>query len=153
MQSGVMQRHYPSRPILGVGAIILRGEQVLLVRRGGEPLKGLWSIPGGVVELGETLSAGLKREVREELGIDVSILEMVEVFERITRDEQGKVSYHYVLVDYLCEHAGGLPRAGDDAEAAAWVDRKGLAGLQMTAGTPAVIEKAFQTRARISSAS
>jgi ADP-ribose pyrophosphatase YjhB (NUDIX family) len=122
---------------------------VLLVRRGREPLKGLWSLPGGVLELGETLAEGLQREVREELNLEVRVLEVVEVFERITRDAQGRVAYHYVLVDYLCEAVGGSLQAGDDAESAAWVDRADLAGLPITEGTPAVIEKAFQIRDKV----
>ena len=148
-----MSRHYPASPVLGVGALILHGTRVLLVRRGREPLKGLWSLPGGVLELGETLAEGLQREVREELGLEVRILEVVEVFERITRDAEGQVAYHYVLVDYLCEAVGGVLQAGDDAESAAWVDRADLAGLPVTEGTPAVIEKAFQIREKIAVAS
>jgi 8-oxo-dGTP diphosphatase len=148
-----MSRHYPASPVLGVGALILNGTRVLLVRRGREPLKGLWSLPGGVLELGETLAEGLQREVREELGLEVRILEVVEVFERITRDAQGRVAYHYVLVDYLCEPVGGSLQAGDDAESAAWVERAGLAALPITEGTPAVIEKAFQIREKIALAS
>ena len=148
-----MSRHYPASPVLGVGALILHGTRVLLVRRGREPLKGLWSLPGGVLELGETLAEGLQREVREELGLEVRILEVVEVFERITRDAQGRVAYHYVLVDYLCEAVGGSLRAGDDAESAAWVERADLSALPVTEGTPGVIEKAFQIREKIAVAS
>lgn len=148
-----MSRHYPASPVLGVGALILHGTRVLLVRRGREPLKGLWSLPGGVLELGETLAEGLQREVREELGLEVRILEVVEVFERITRDAQGQVAYHYVLVDYLCEAVGGSLQAGDDAESAAWVERADLSALPVTEGTPAVIEKAFQIREKIALAS
>lgn len=144
-----MSRHYPASPVVGVGALILHGTRVLLVRRGREPLKGLWSLPGGVLELGETLAEGLQREVREELNLEVRVLEVVEVFERITRDAQGRVAYHYVLVDYLCEAVGGSLQAGDDAESAAWVDRADLAGLPITEGTPAVIEKAFQIRDKV----
>ncbi len=150
LQSKEMSRHYPSSPVLGVGAVILDGNRVLLVKRGREPLKGQWSIPGGVLELGETLEDGLKREIAEEVGLEIRLLEIVEVFERITRDEEGRVAYHYVLADYLCEAAGGALRAGDDAESAAWFDREEVASLGATEGTPAVIEKAFQVRERIS---
>jgi ADP-ribose pyrophosphatase YjhB (NUDIX family) len=148
-----MSRHYPSSPVLGVGAVILHGNRVLLVKRGREPLKGQWSIPGGVLELGETLAEGLKREILEEVGLEIRVLEIVEVFERINRDEQGDVAYHYVLADYLCEPAGGALRAGDDADAAAWFDREEVSSLAVTKGTPAVIDKAFQMRDRISVAS
>ena len=144
-----MSRHYPTSPVLGVGALIFDGPRILLVRRGCEPLKGLWSLPGGVLELGETLTDGLQREVCEELGLEVRILDTVEVFERITRDAEGQIAYHYVLVNYLCEAVAGSLRAGDDAESAAWVELTDLDGLSITEGTPAVIEKAFQLRKKI----
>lgn len=147
-----MPRSYPSRPILGVGAIILDGERVLMVERGREPQKGLWSLPGGGVELGESLADAVRREVREETGLDVRVGELVEVFERISRDVDGRVQYHYVLTDYLCEPAadGAAAQAvaGDDAAAVAWVDRDAVDSLTVTAGTPAVIEKAFRLRDR-----
>ena len=143
-----MGRDYPSRPVAGVGAILLEGERVLLVRRGRPPQKGLWSIPGGGVELGETLEKAVEREVREECGLGVRVIELVEVFERILHDADGRVEYHYVLMDYLCEPAGGRLQAGDDAAAARWTPLEQLRELPMTAGTPAVIEKAFAIRNR-----
>lgn len=141
-----MSRRYPERPVVGVGAIILDGDRVLLVERGNEPLKGVWSIPGGALESGESLAEGVRREAREELGLEIEVGELVEVFERITRDAEGRVEYHYVLADYLCSVAGGTLRAADDAADARWVDRSDLEALPLTAGTAKVIEKAFRLR-------
>jgi ADP-ribose pyrophosphatase YjhB (NUDIX family) len=142
-----MSRRYPERPVAGVGAIILDGDRVLLVERGNEPLKGVWSIPGGALETGESLLDGVRREAREELGLEVEVGELVELFERITRDARGRVEYHFVLADYLCTVTGGTLRASDDAADARWVGRLELAALPLTEGTAKVIEKAFRLRA------
>lgn len=141
-----MSREYPSRPIIGVGAVILENDAVLLVRRGNEPLKGIWSIPGGALELGESLIDGVRREVREEAGLEVEVGEIVEVFQRITRDAGGGIRYHYVLVDYVCRLAGGMLAAADDAAEVRWFTSSELAGVEVTEGTPAVIQKAFRMR-------
>ena len=141
-----MSRRYPSRPVVGVGAIITRGDAVLLVRRGREPQKGIWSIPGGVLKVGETLEEGVCREVREEVGLDVRVLERVEVVERILPDADGKVEYHYILIDYLCEPTGGSLQAADDAAEAAWVERGDLDTYAITTGTTTVIDQAFEVR-------
>jgi ADP-ribose pyrophosphatase YjhB (NUDIX family) len=141
-----MSSHYPAYPIIGVAGIVLDGERVLLAKRGHEPLKGIWSLPGGKLELGETLRDGVRRELREEAGLEVRVLEMVEVFERITPDEQGRTAYHYVLIDFLCESDGGVARAGDDADAVAWVERDRISEYETTEGAPGVIEKAFAIR-------
>jgi 8-oxo-dGTP diphosphatase len=114
------------------------------VERAGEPLKGWWSLPGGVVETGETLEIALHREVREETGLEVGELQLVEVFERIMRDAEDKPEYHYVLMDYLCAPTGGELRAGDDAGKVAWFTEPELAALKITEGTPAVISKALR---------
>jgi ADP-ribose pyrophosphatase YjhB (NUDIX family) len=129
---------------LGVGAIILDGSRVLLVERGKEPLKGWWSLPGGVLETGERLEDGIRREVREETGLVVQPLAVVEIFERILRDAAGRAEYHYVLIDYLCRTAGGELCAADDVCAAAWVPRSELRRRKLTEGTFGVIEKAFE---------
>ena len=115
-------REYPERPIVGVGGVVIEDERVLLIRRGTEPLKGQWSIPGGTLELGETLMEGAARELKEETGLEVSVLEMIELFERInfgrgadqtwtTMEERRRPRFHFVIVDYLCERISG--DAGD----------------------------------------
>jgi ADP-ribose pyrophosphatase YjhB (NUDIX family) len=136
-------RRYPARPILGVGAIILDEDRVLLVQRGREPLKGQWSLPGGAVETGESVAAALQREVLEETALHVEIGPLVEIFERIMPDATGRAEYHYVLLDYLCRVSSGSPQAGSDVAATAWVKRAALGGIQLTSGTLPVIEKAF----------
>ncbi len=136
-------RRYPDRPILGVGALIIHESRILLVERGKEPLKGYWSLPGGMVEVGETLEAAIRREVREETTLEIEVLEVVEVFERIMRDDAGRPEYHYVLIDYLCRPLGGEARPASDAARVSWVQSNELAGYLITAGTPPVIQKAF----------
>jgi 8-oxo-dGTP diphosphatase len=136
-----MRREYPEAPIVGVGAVILHEDKVLLIERGQEPLKGEWSLPGGALELGETLEQGICREVMEETGLVVEPVGIVEVFDRIARDEQGRVRYHYVLVDYLCRWVGGELCCGSDAAAARWAREDELEGLQ--AFTTEVIRKAL----------
>ncbi len=108
------------RPILGVGALIFNRDKILLVERGKEPFKGYWSLPGGVLETGETLEQGIIREVREETGLVVSPMKVLQIFERIIRDTQGAAEYHYVLIDYICRVTGGSLRAADDASRVAW---------------------------------
>ena len=138
-------RRYPQRPILGVGAIIIDAGRVLLVERGREPLRGYWSIPGGVLETGEKLMDAVRRETREETGLEIEPVSVVEIFERIMRDQAGTAEYHYVLVDYLCRVTGGKLTAGDDVSRAEWVDRADLQQYRITEGTVPVIEKAFDT--------
>jgi 8-oxo-dGTP diphosphatase len=139
-------RRYPKRPVLGVGALIFNRGKILLVERGREPLKGYWSLPGGVLETGETLEQGIIREVREETGLEVKPLKVLEIFERIVHDAQGAPEYHYVLIDYICRVTGGSLRAADDASRAAWVARNELSNYQITTGTVPVIEKGFRER-------
>jgi mutator protein MutT len=139
-------RRYPKRPVLGVGALIFRRNKILLVERGKEPLKGYWSLPGGALETGETLEQGVIREVREETGLEVKPLRVLEIFERIMRDPQGAPEYHYVLIDYVCRVTGGSLRAADDASRAAWVAQDRLSAYRITAGTLPVIEKGFRER-------
>lgn len=139
-------RRYPDRPILGVGAIINDGARVVLIERGGEPLRGVWSLPGGVVEAGESLADALKREVREETGLEVEPLSVAEVFERVIRDPQGRTEYHYVLIDYLCRPVSGELRAASDAAQAAWVPHEELRSYAITEGTLEVIERALDGR-------
>jgi mutator protein MutT len=136
-------RRYPKRPILGVGAIIIDQGRVLMAERGREPLKGYWSLPGGAVEVGETLAAAVRRETLEETGLEIEPVAVVEIFERIMLDEAGAPEYHYVLIDYLCRVTGGSLAPGDDVDRAEWVARAGLGQYRITAGTLPVIEKAF----------
>jgi len=117
-----MQREYPLAPLVGVGAVVEDRGRVLLVRRGREPLKGEWSLPGGMLELGEGLEAGVAREVREETGLEVEVVELVELLDRIHREGE-RVRYHYVIADYLCRVTGGMLKAASDAEAVRWVER------------------------------
>ncbi|HTC31910.1 MAG TPA: NUDIX hydrolase [Bryobacteraceae bacterium] len=136
-------RRYPSRPFLGVGALIFEDEKILLVERGKEPLKGYWSLPGGIVETGEKLEEAIRREVAEETGLDVDPYFMFEIFERIMPDAEGKPEYHYVLIDYLCRRLSGEPVAASDVSRVAWVSEGELAGYRLTEGTLGVIERAF----------
>ncbi len=143
-----MRRKYPVRPVVGVGAIILRRGRVLLVLRRRPPAAGLWSLPGGVLEAGERLEDGVRREVLEETGLKVAPLRVFEVFERILRQEDGRLEYHYVLIDYLCRVTGGELRPSDDAGAAEWVRRDDLRRRQITEGTREVILRAFRSARR-----
>jgi 8-oxo-dGTP diphosphatase len=118
---------FPAQPVVGVGAVIVDDGKALIVKRAHAPRQGEWSLPGGRVELGESLVDATRREMREETGLDVAVGEMLEVFDRIHwRD--GRVEYHFVIVDFLCAVVGGTLRAGDDAEAVAWVDGDTAAG-------------------------
>jgi mutator protein MutT len=117
-----MQREFPEAPLVGVGAVIVEEGRVLLVQRGRDPMKGHWTLPGGVLEVGESLVDGVVREVREETGLEVEVLELVELLDRIHR-EDGRVRFHYVIADYLCRVTGGELQAASDADAARWVER------------------------------
>jgi ADP-ribose pyrophosphatase YjhB (NUDIX family) len=144
-----MQREYPETPLIGVGAVVVEGGRVLLVRRGSEPLKGEWSLPGGLVELGESLEAALIREVGEETGLIVQPLELIELLDRIHRDGQ-RVRYHYVIADYLCRVTGGELRAASDADAVRWVERaqwNSHSALKLDPVAVRVVERGWQ-RAR-----
>jgi 8-oxo-dGTP diphosphatase len=136
-------RRYPSRPFLGVGALIFQDGNLLLVERAKEPLQGYWSIPGGIVEAGEKLEEGIRREVLEETGLEVEPVSIFEVFERIMPDEEGKTEYHYVLIDYLCNPVGGRLAAASDVSRVAWVAEQNLRDYRLTEGTLGVIERAF----------
>jgi ADP-ribose pyrophosphatase YjhB (NUDIX family) len=116
-------RAYPARPVAGVGAVIVTVDrQVILIRRGQAPLSGAWSLPGGVLELGETLAAAVAREVREETGLDVAVGPLIDCFEHIARDDDGRIRYHYVIADFLCRVTGGQLGAASDARDVRAVD-------------------------------
>ena len=134
-------RRYPTRPVLGVGALIFEDDRILLVERGREPLKGQWSLPGGAVETGERLEDAIIREVREETGLEVQPTKIATVFERILHDPGGHPEYHYVLIDFICRVSGGSLCAGDDSNCAAWFRIDEMDRLSMTEGTLAVIRR------------
>ncbi len=137
---GMVQREFPVAPLVGAGGIVVRDNRVLLVRRGREPLKGQWSIPGGLIDVGETLREAVIREVKEETGLDVEPVELIELLDRIHREE-GRVRYHYVIADYLCRVTGGILAAASDADAVRWVERAewnslGSVDQDLSPGTP-----------------
>jgi 8-oxo-dGTP diphosphatase len=134
-------REYPDSPVVGVGAVVLVDGRVVLVKRDHEPLKGEWNLPGGGVELGETLEAACAREVLEETGLIVEVGPVIEVFDRIMYDEGRKVQYHFVLVDYLCRLSGGALRSGSDASDVALADPADLAAYRLTQKAIDVIAK------------
>jgi len=127
-----------------VGAIIIEDNRVVLVKRGHAPLLGKWSIPGGVLEVGETLRKAVVREAREETGLTIEPGELLGVFERVVPDEHGRMRYHYVLIDFLCRRVTGNLAAADDAQGAQWFLQEELAGLELAAETEEVIRKGFE---------
>jgi len=134
-------RQYPERPIVGVGAVIVDDGKVVLIKRKYEPLKGHWSLPGGMVEVGEALDTALSREMQEETGLIVDVGPVIEVFDRIMRDEQRRVRYHFVLIDYLCWPSSGTLRAGSDVDEAIWVDPAALEQYSLTDKATSVIQR------------
>jgi ADP-ribose pyrophosphatase YjhB (NUDIX family) len=139
-----MKREYPETPLVGVGAIIVEDNRVALVKRGHPPLQGKWSIPGGVLEVGERLRKAVVREALEETGLTIEPEELLGVFERVVPDEQGRLRYHYVLIDFLCRRVAGELRAGDDAAEAGWFPRHELPALELARETQEVILKGFE---------
>ncbi|MGO8813301.1 MAG: NUDIX hydrolase [Terriglobia bacterium] len=137
-----MSREYPIHPLVGVGGVVIHRGRALLIRRGTEPLKGEWSIPGGMLELGEELTAGVRRELKEETGLDVEPQECLLVFDRIMR-EGNRVRYHYVIVDYLCRRKRGRLRPASDVVDARWVRREDLSQYHLTDMATALILRAF----------
>lgn len=138
-----MKREYPDRPIVGVGAVIVDHHRVLLARRGNPPMVGQWTIPGGVVELGETLRSAAEREALEETGLTVRAGEVLEVIDRIVPGEDGRPQYHYVLVDFLCTVVAGELRAGTDAAEVEWAAEDEVEKYKLEKTAVEVITKAF----------
>jgi 8-oxo-dGTP diphosphatase len=155
------RREYPEQPMIGVGGVVVEEARALLIRRGSAPLKGEWSIPGGLLEVGETLEQGVARELVEETGLEVRVVELIEVFERIfpappaadgTPGDPSKPQYHFVILDYLCETSGGSLSAGSDAQEFAWAHEEELAKFNLTVAVTRVLKKAFaRARERITS--
>lgn len=138
-----MKRDYPERPIIGVGAVIVRDDRALLVRRATEPLLGEWSVPGGALELGEKLRDGAAREALEETGLRVEVGEVLDLFDSIFTDGDGRTQYHYVLVDFLCRPVAGEAIAGSDVSEVKWVTEKDLAALDLRGSIAEVVRKAL----------
>ena len=138
-----MQREYPEQPLVGVGAIIIENSRVVLVKRAHPPLQAQWSIPGGVLEVGELVRDAAVREAREETGLTVEPGELLGVYDRVLRDPGGRVQYHYVLVDFLCRRVSGELQAADDAAAVRWFSREELPALNLAEDTLEVVHKGF----------
>jgi 8-oxo-dGTP diphosphatase len=141
-----VSREYPERPIVGVGAVVWRGERLLLVRRGKPPRLGQWSLPGGAQHLGETLAAAIAREVREEAGLEVERVELLAAVDLVERDEAGRVRYHYTLVDFAAEAPAGDAVAGDDAVAVGWFTPAEAAELGLWSETERIVGLAAARR-------
>lgn len=139
-----MRREYPESPFVGVGAVIVQNDRVLLIRRGTAPLLGEWSLPGGVLECGETLRQAVAREAHEETGLVVETGEMLGVYERIIPGDDGRVRYHFVLLDFLCRAVGGNLKAGSDAADVRWFSREELPGLNLAYDANDVVVKGLQ---------
>jgi 8-oxo-dGTP diphosphatase len=152
------KREYPDQPLVGVGGVVIDNERALLIRRGGPPMQGQWSIPGGMLELGETLTHGVARELAEETGLEVNVLDIIEVLERIfpgssaaeaAPGDVARPQYHFVIIDYLCEARGGTLCAGSDAKEFAWTREGELVKFDLTVAATRVLRKAFaMARAR-----
>jgi ADP-ribose pyrophosphatase YjhB (NUDIX family) len=145
-----MAREYPERPVVGIGGVVIENDRVLLIRRGAEPLRGQWSIPGGTLELGESLQEGVAREMLEETGLEVRVLDVIEVFDRIYVHEGDELSnpprgprFHYVIIDYLCERISGEPRAASDVTDVAFAREDELEKFNLTPTATRVLHKAF----------
>ena len=143
-----MKRWYPDRPILAVGAVIIKDGRVLLARRGKQPSYGLWSVPGGAVRLGESLKAATQREILEECGIEVDLTDVIEVVERTVRDADGRIQYHYVIVDYLARWVNGELVPSSEVLEARWVSPEEFPRYPMTTGTAEVIQRMLEAGRR-----
>ena len=146
-----MKRDYPEHPIIGVGAVIVEGGRALLVRRATEPLKGDWSVPGGMLELGEKLRDGVRREALEETGVEVKVGELLDVFDSIFTDLQGRPQYHYVLIDYLFRPISGEARAGSDVSEVRWVSAEALPAMGLRESIEQVVRKGLSRAGKTTS--
>ena len=137
-------REYPDRPLVGVGGVVIADGRTLLIRRGSAPLQGQWSIPGGMLELSESIAEGVRRELAEETGLEVRVGDLIEVFERIVPGEDGRTRYHFVILDYLCEMVSGVAHAGSDVTDVAWAREDELERYSLTPIATRVIKRAFE---------
>jgi ADP-ribose pyrophosphatase YjhB (NUDIX family) len=143
-----MKREFPEIPLVGIGAIIIEDSRVLLVKRAHPPIQGQWSIPGGVLEVGELVREAAVREAREETGLIVEPGELLGVYDRVLRNEEKRVQYHYVLIDFLCRRLGGELMAASDAAEVRWFTREELPSLKLAEDTEDVIRKGFAKLSR-----
>ncbi len=139
-----MAREYPAQPVVGVGAVVVRDGRALIVKRRHEPRQGEWSLPGGMLDLGESLADAARREVKEETGLDVHPGPIIETFDRVHRDPDGRIRFHFVIVDFVCESREGDAVAASDAEAVAWVTASELDAYGVNAHAAAVIRKGLK---------
>lgn len=143
-----INRQYPDRPFCGIGVVVWRGDEVLLVRRGRAPRKGDWSIPGGLQELGETVAETALREVKEETGLTVHLTDQLGVVDSVRHDDAGRVEYHYTLIEFAAEWVAGEPQPNDDVDRALFVKLSELDGYALWSETQRIIALSQQRRGR-----
>jgi 8-oxo-dGTP diphosphatase len=139
-----MAREYPAHPVVGVGAVVVRDGKALIVKRAHEPRKGEWSLPGGLLELGESLQDAVRREIKEETSLEIEVGPVIETFDRVHRDDAGRIRYHFVIVDFVCWPDGGEAVPGSDAEGVAWVTASEIDDYKVNTHAKAVILKGLE---------
>ena len=139
-----MAREYPAHPVVGVGAVVVRDGRALIIKRAHEPRKGEWSLPGGLLELGESLQDAARREIKEETNLDIIVGPIIETFDRVHRDDGGRIRYHFVIVDFVCWSESGDAMPGSDAEDAAWVTGDEIDAYKVNAHAKAVILRGLE---------
>ena len=139
-----MAREYPAHPVVGVGAVVVRGGKALIIKRAHEPRKGEWSLPGGLLELGESLQDAVRREIKEETGLEIEVGPIIETFDRVHRDDHGRIRYHFVIVDFVCRSNGGEAVPGSDADGVAWVEADEIDEYKVNAHAKAVILRGLE---------
>jgi ADP-ribose pyrophosphatase YjhB (NUDIX family) len=137
-------REYPDHPVVGVGAVVVRDGKALIIKRAHEPRKGEWSLPGGLLELGESLQDAARREIKEETNLDIEVGPVIETFDRVHRDGEGKIRYHFVIVDFVCWPKGGVAMPGSDADGVAWVTADEIDLYAVNAHAKAVILRGLE---------
>lgn len=145
LAANVMAREYPAHPVVGVGAVVVRDGKALIIKRAHEPRKGEWSLPGGLLELGESLQDAVRREIKEETSLDIDVGPIIETFDRVHRDELGQIRYHFVIVDFVCWSREGEAVPGSDAEAVAWVAAGEVGRYCVNAHAAEVLAKGLAT--------